>query len=162
MSQDRQSRIVRFGFAIGALLLVMGGPISGYFLTRIFLEAKASATWPAVNGIIARVQVGETSAGQFFPDVAYTYTVGTVVFTGTRIRTSDGEYAIRDGAVQAMQELTVGAPITVYYNPSNPRQSVIRNGAGWQEYVLLLVPVAMFAIGIWSVRRLWRTRRPIE
>jgi hypothetical protein len=158
MNRSGGSPIVRFGFGVAAFFFVIGGPISGYFLGRIFLEAKASSAWPMVVGTVTRAQVGETGIGRYFADVAYTYRVGDREFTGTRIRPSDGEYNIRDGAVHAIRELTVGKQHPVFYNPANPRQAVLQAGAGFQEYVLLLVPVGMFVVGVWSFRRLWRTR----
>jgi Protein of unknown function (DUF3592) len=153
------SRIVRFGLAIAAFFFVVGGPISGYFLTRIFMEAKASASWPTVNGVVTKARVGKTAVGRYFADVGYTYRVGDQEFTGSRIRPSDGEYNIRDGAVQAIHGLPVGKRIAVFYNPSDPRQAVIRSGAGFQEYALLLVPIVMLSFGLWSFRLLCQTRR---
>src|SRR5688572_26282110 len=99
-SNDGQSPIVRFGFAIAAFFCVVGGPISGYFLTKIFLEARASASWPSVSGTVTRAQVGNTGVGRYFADVGYTYRVGEDEFTGSKVRASDGEYNARDGAVQ--------------------------------------------------------------
>jgi hypothetical protein len=159
MNEHLASPIVRFGFSIAAFFFVIGGPISGYFLGKIFLEAKASATWPTVVGKITRAEVGETGVGRYFADVAYTYQVGDREFTGSRIRASHGEYNIRDGAVQAIRELSVGKNVPVSYNPANPRQSVLEAGAGFQEYALLFIPVGVFVFGLWSFRLLWRTRK---
>jgi hypothetical protein len=157
MDNSGQSPIVRFGFGLAAFIFVIGGPISGFFLGRIFLEAKASAAWPAVIGTITRAEVGTTAVGRYFADVAYTYYVGDAEFTGSKIRASDGECNIRDGAVQAIGDLTVGKQIPVFYNPSDPRKALLEPGAGCQEYVLLLVPAGMFVMGLWSFRLLWRT-----
>lgn len=159
MNEYGQSSIVRFGFGIAAFFLVISGPVSGYFLGRIILEAEASAAWPAADGTLTKAQVGETEVGRYFADVAYTYRVGDAEFTGSRIRASDGEYNIRDGAVQSIRDLTVGEPLAVFYNPADPRQAVLQPGAGFQEYALLLVPLGLLAVGIWSLRLLWRTRQ---
>ena len=132
--------------------------MSGFFLGRIFLEAKASAAWPAVVGTVTRAEVGETAVGHYFADVAYAYRVGDTEFTGSRIRASDGESNIRDGAVQAIGDLKVGKQLSVFYNPSNPRKALLEPGAGFQEYMLLLVPAGMFVVGLWAFRLLWRTR----
>jgi len=158
-SNDAPSPIVRLGFGIAAFFGVMGGPISGYFLTRIFFEAQASANWLSVTGTLTKAKIGETGFGRYVADVAYTYRVGDNDFVGSRIRASDGEYNIRDGAVQAIRGLAVGQTVQVYYSPSDPGQAVLRTGAGFQEYALLLVPVLMFGFGLWSFRLLWWTRR---
>src|SRR5688572_9044768 len=156
---DDQSPIVRVGFGIAAFFCVIGGPISGYFLGNIFLEARASATWPSVSGTITKAQVGTTGVGRYFADVSYTYRVGGDDLTGSKVRASHGEYNVRDGAVQAIRGLSVGQSVPVFYNPSDPGQAVLRPGAGFQEYALLFVPLVMFGFGIWSFRLLWRTRR---
>jgi hypothetical protein len=159
MNEPGHSPIVRFGFGLAALIFVIGGPISGYFLGRIFLEAKASSAWPSVLGTITKAQVGETEVRRYFADVAYSYRVDGREFMGSRIRASDGEYKIRDGAVQAIGDLKVGQQAPVYYSPANPRQSMLQAGPGFQEYALLLVPVGMLVVGLRYFRLLWRTRK---
>ena len=159
MYDQSQSPIIRFGFGIAALFFVIGGPISGFFLGRIFLEAEASASWPSVVGTITKAQIGETEVGRYFADVAYSYRVRDREFTGSRIRTSDGEYSVRDGAAQAIRGISVGKQIPVHYNPANPPQSVLQTGVGFQEYAILLAPVGMLILGVWLFRLLWRTRK---
>lgn len=152
------SPIVRFGAWLLAFILVLTGPVSGFALARIFLEARASAAWPSVPGTLTWAGVRTETFGGYFADVAYTYRVGDEEFTGTRLRTSDGKYSDREGATQAIRGLSPGQRVTVYYNPASPEKSVLYPGAGVQEYVLLLVPVAVEAAGVWALVRLWRTR----
>ena len=156
---NMHSPIVRFGIGLGAFICVVSAPISGYFLTRIFLEAQASSAWPSVMGTLTKAQVGEKSVGRYFADVAYSYRVGTSEFTGFRVRASHGEYDIRDGAVQEIRGLTPGQQIAVFYDPANPRSAVLQPGAGFQEYTLLFVPLIMCGMGVFGFWRLWRTRR---
>lgn len=156
-SGSLQSPITRLGFGLGACFAFLSSVISGYFLTQIFLEARQTTSWPSVNGSLTRVRVGQNT-GRYFADVAYQYQVAGRTYNGTRIRTSDGEYQVRDGAEQAIRGLTQGQQVPVYYNPDNASQSVLRIGAGFQEYALLAVPVALFAMGIFAFRRFWRTR----
>ena len=162
MQQPAASPIVRFGFALAATFCVFGSPVMGFFLTRIFLEAKASASWPIVAGVLQKVEIGETSVNRYYADIAYTFSVDGRDYTGTRIAASDGEYNIRDGAVQAIEGLRVGDAVSVYYNPSNPSQSVIRAGAGFVEYFLLCLPIAIFAFGVYAFRLLRRTKEKSE
>jgi hypothetical protein len=79
-------------------------------------------------------------------------------FTGHRIRASDGEYGSRDGAVRAIQGLAPGQRVAVYFDPDEPARSVLRPGAGSQEYIQLLVSVVMFSLGFALVLALWRSR----
>ena len=114
MQQPAASPIVRFGFALAATFCVFGSPVMGFFLTRIFLEAKASASWPTVAGILQKVAVRETSVNHYYADVSYTFSVAGRNYKGGHISASDGEYNIRDGAVQAIQGLRIGETVTVY------------------------------------------------
>jgi len=154
-----RSPIVRFGLCVFACVFLLSAPVSGYFLTQIFLEARTSASWPSVTGTLTRAKVGERGFRRYFANVAYTYRVGSQEFTGSKIRASDGECNIRDGAVQAIRGLTVGQTVTVFYNPSNPRQAMLQVGAGFQEYAMLFIPVLMFSIGVLFVVLFWLSWR---
>jgi hypothetical protein len=159
LRDDERSPLVRFGLGLVAFLLILGAPVSGYFFTKIFLEARATANWPSVKGMLTKARVAEIGFGRYHADVAYSYRVGPNDYTGSRVRLSDGEYDVRDGAAQAIDGLTAGRPVSVFYNPSNPQQSVLRSGVGFQEYALLFVPVPMFGIGATYFWLLWRPRR---
>ena len=159
MGPSGESPIVRVGLGLVAFIFILAAPVSGYFLTKIFLEASATAHWPSAMGVLTKAQVAETGVGHYRADVAYSYRVGANDLAGSRVRVSDGEYNIRDGAVQAIDGLTVGQPVSVFYNPSNPQQSVLRPGVGFQEWALLFVPVLMLGIGVGCLCLLWRSRR---
>ncbi len=158
MTDDTQSPIVRFGLGLIAFFLVLGAPISGFFLTRIVVQALASTDWPSVNGLVNKAEVGVNDVGRYYADVSYTYDVDGQSFTGTRVRMSDGEYENRDGAALTIQNLQVGMRLPVHYDPDDPAESVLRPGAGYQEYALLLVPVIMLSAGLYGFSLLWRTR----
>ena len=108
MSDEIQSPIVRFGLSLGVLLCFLSVPVSGYFLTQIVIQARASHDWPSVEGQLLRAQVGGNGAHGFHADVSYRYEVNGQIYNGQRVRTSDGEYKIRDGAKQAIRGLVAG------------------------------------------------------
>lgn len=103
--------------------------------------------------------MAETTVGRYVANVEYRYRISDVEFTRSRIRASDGEYGIRDGAVQAIGNLSVGKQLPVSYNPADPRKSVLQADTGFQEYALLVVPLVILGIGLYSARSLWRIRR---
>jgi hypothetical protein len=158
MADHLHSPIVRFGVGVWAVMFLFAAPVSGFFLTRIFLDARDSATWPTVPGRLTRAQVGETAVRRYYVDVAYTYRVGSREYVGTKVRASDGEYDRRAGAVRALRGLAAGQPVTVFYSPADPQRAVLRAGTGVQEYALLFVPVVMLGIGVSGFVLLWRTR----
>jgi hypothetical protein len=156
MTQTRRSPITRLGVALGATFLILGSFISGFVLLRIVMEARATEKWPTVDGRLSRARIAEVGVGRYRADVAYDYEVNGQNYTGSRVRTSDGEYDARDGAAQAIQGLQAGQPVTVYYKPADPATSVLRAGAGFQEYALIAVPGIMFAMGCFAFLRAWR------
>ena len=158
MSDEIQSPIVRFGLSLGVLLCFLSVPVSGYFLTQIVIQARGSHDWPSVEGQLLRAQVGGNGAHGFHADVSYRYEVNGQIYNGQRVRTSDGEYKIRDGAKQAIRGLIAGQRITVYYDPHDPSESVLEPGAGYQEYTLLGVPVILLVMGAGLLIRLRRTQ----
>ncbi len=159
-SSDNQFSIVRFGFVVTGFFCMAGSPISGYFLTRIFLDARASASWPSVTGTVTKAQVGSAGLARYVVDVSYTYRVGDNDFTGSRVRVSDGEYDRRDSVVQEIRGLSAGQTVLVFYKPSDPRQALLKVGAGFQEYALLFIPLLMFGFGLSSLCLLLWMRRP--
>ena len=80
--------------------------------------------------------------------MSYDYQVAGRSYTGNRISISDGEYNIRDGAVQAIRGLQEGQRLPVYYNPDDPSEAVLRPGATFASYALLAIPLGLFGLGI--------------
>lgn len=149
------SPIVRFGYWLGAIILLASAPISGYFLLQVFLTARATAAWPTVPGEITRAEVREVF-GRYSADVSYTYTVAGRPYVGHRVRASDGDSELREAAEQAIEGLKPGGRVEVHYDPADPGRSVLQAGVGFQEKALLLVPLLMLALGIRAVVRLRR------
>jgi hypothetical protein len=157
---SHQSPIVRFGRGLAVMILLLSGPISGYALVRIFLVARASAGWPTVPGQLTRAEVDATAAGRYRAGVSYTYNLNGAQYIGNRIRASDGEFGFREGAEQQIQGLEPGQSVEVHYDPADPSRSVLRAGAGFQEYVLLMVPPTLFSLGVFLMMHM-RQRRDV-
>ena len=151
MCSNLQSPIVRFGIFLGSAIFVLSSLVSGYFLTNIFLEAKAAEGWPHTEGKLERVEIVMASARWYHSDVAYRYNVQGRAYVGTRIRTSDGKYNERESVEREVWGLRVGEAVRVFYNPENPKKSVLRTGAGFQEYGLLCIPLIMLSVGLFGV-----------
>jgi Protein of unknown function (DUF3592) len=146
------SPIIRLRWIIVAIAFTVAAPVSGFFLTRIFLEARASAHWPAVPGVVTHAEVvpiGEIKR-KYRTEVSYQYAVAGVDRQGSRIRTSDGEWDSLDAARSALGTLATDARVMVYYDPADPSRSVLEAGVGFQETALLIVPIFMLAIGVFA------------
>ena len=154
------SPIVRFGVLLGGGIALLTGPVSGFFLTRIFLEAQASAQWPHVQGILEKAEVKDVGLPlhpRYQADVEYSYRVDGVAYHGHRIRASDGEVEYREAVEDELKGLIAGQPVSVYFDPERKSRCVLRIGARYQEWALLLVPVGIFVWGILIIRKVVRT-----
>jgi hypothetical protein len=124
----------------GAGLLAAGGVWlvldRQYF--RPAREAKRAAqAWPSVTGVVLSAQVEtqtswDSTSGadstSFHPSITYEYEVNGQRYRGDRLRASDGFYSmgmLPGSAQAAVDRYRPGAPVTVYYNPQNPHESVL-------------------------------------
>ncbi|MBM81402.1 MAG: hypothetical protein CMJ78_12545 [Planctomycetaceae bacterium] len=83
-------------------------------------------------------------------ELAYTYRVGVVAFTGNQYRYDD--MGSNDGYAEELAErLPVGTVVTVFYNPSDPNQAVLETGinGGNLFMALFLTPFNLIMLGSW-------------
>jgi len=145
------SPILKVGLVIFGGLFLLGGPVCGYFALSMVADAQETANWPHADGVITRSEVCELGIAispDFKPDITYEYELNGQSHVGNRVRTNDGEFDKRSGAEQVVRRYPVGKKVRVYYNPTNPNNSMLEAGAGFQEYALVFVAFIMFAIGV--------------
>lgn len=159
MSSQLHSPIVRFGMALGCTIIILASLPPDYFLTKIFIEAKASTHWPHTYGSIEKAKLVKDSVGRFRSEVLYRYEVEGAKHIGTRVRTSDGEYDEMRSVEDELVGLTPGGTIPVYYDPDEPNKSALRTGVSFQEYALLCIPFIMLGMGISGFYRLWKYKQ---
>jgi hypothetical protein len=152
--QSDLSPLVKVWMVMCGLTFLAGAPLSGYFLANLLREARASARWPHVAGKLTAAEIREIDLGlkqRFRTDVAYEYAVDGRLYTGTRIRLSDGDWDDREAAERHLEGLAPGQKVTVYYRPDDPAQSVLRPGARFQDNALLAIPFVLLAMGVGSL-----------
>jgi hypothetical protein len=96
--------------------------------------------WPSTSGQILTANVDEEerrdrdSDGRtrtrytYTPRISYAYTIQGVEYTGHRIRADDSG-GDRDKAFDTINDFPVGSIVNVYYDPSDPGSSVLKQGA---------------------------------
>ncbi len=55
--------------------------------------------------------------------------------------------------------LSPGQKVSVFYNPADPQQSMLKPGAGFSEYALLGVPVVSLILGLVTFYIVSRSRK---
>ena len=142
----------------GLLFVALGIAISVWgavLLTR----AKASVSWPSVEGkIIAasvKTQTATPSGGRtratsrtYKANVSYEYSVGGTRYSSDKV--SFGEYGDSDPehARGIVGRYPAGKTVQVYYNPEKPDVAVLEPGASWSSYVPLGVGILFALAGV--------------
>ena len=125
-------------------IVLVSGLMTGMGLMAIFIGmqeiigAYSSKGWPSVMGTVIRSKVlvsksSTSSSGQlsrtetsYTPDVAYRYVVD-----GTTIKNDNIRYGLATNkyiSENLVKQYPVGKEVKIFYNPGNPKQSVLQPG----------------------------------
>lgn len=134
--------------AMAAIMLLIGGVFSAIAYDN-YRDGEETKAWPSTSGEIRSAEVEEEERRErqdnggyrtrytYTPRVTYAYTIQGVEYTGHRIRADDSGGG-RDKAYDTINDFPVGSIVDVYYDPSDPSSSVLRQGAD---------PVAVWVFG---------------
>lgn len=148
--------------------------------------ANASRAWPATTGTVREASIEERARQRpasrqrsvdydYEIRLAYDYAVSGQAYRGTRLDAAGNTAPTWPAAVAALAGLAPGQAVTVYYDPADPRRSVLRpgtpHGEGWRTragwgagLVLLGLLGAAYPLGAWrtgrALPRLWRPPPP--
>lgn len=136
------------------LLFVIVGAILVFFGARQLLRADASQSWPSVTGVVTISELGKhlgndrDDSTTYSADISYDYIVndrdyvnGTVAFGS--VQTSDPSLARL-----VLKRYPVGQPVTVYYNPANPRDAVLEPGLHGATWFLPIFGALFLVVGV--------------
>lgn len=105
----------------GAVLIAIG--VSSYRRT------KATETWPSTQGIVYATNIrryNDEGTIRFAPEINYEYTVGGEFYKSTVIREEIFvSFPDEDEARRFLKNYMVGRSVLVFYDPTNPNQSVL-------------------------------------
>lgn len=140
------------GFFVFAFFL--GGAAAIFFGYRNRQKATESLNWPQVPGTITQAEIKkdyDTDAEGFtttsyVPEIQYQYQVGGKEFTNQRISFGGTRtYSSIKKAEEALSQYPVKSPVSVYYKPDNPEESVLVQGT---KGTMTLIIVGAVFIGI--------------
>lgn len=136
------------------LLFIVAGALMSFFGVRQFMQAKASAAWPTVTGVITVAELGKQMGNErdesttYSADISYDYLVndrsyvnGAVSFDG--VKSSDPATARR-----ILKRYPVGKQVAVYYNPNDPQDAVLEPGLHGGSWFLPLFGALFVAVGV--------------
>lgn len=143
---------------LGAMI---GGPVFlliGYFVAfhvgkPILDDARASAAWPSVDGVVERSEVtthrGHEKQTMYSPEVAYRYNVDGKDFQGSMVAFG-GDFSSNNSshAYAVTEQYPVGKEVSVYYEPDAPGHAVLEPGVTWKSYLAFGIGLAFLAAGV--------------
>jgi hypothetical protein len=123
------------------------------------LRARASASWPSVDGSVLSAAIdresrrsgsgsSSTTSPIWRPLVSYEYAVDGTRHEGQRI--SYGEYATGEiaEAEAVVKRYPLGAAVRVHYDPDDPRQAVLEPGTAGIPWFFLAIGSVFSVIGV--------------
>ena len=137
-------------FGWSALTLTFDG-----FVARSLAKQLHSRAYSSTFGTIAKsaVEIHHDSDGYSYGlDLEYSYVVGGVGYSGTRYRygfETSGEHDVE----AIVERLPVDSRTKVFYNPSDPEDSLLAPGIGWFDLFipLFLLPFNLVMVGMFSL-----------
>ncbi|WP_149359419.1 DUF3592 domain-containing protein [Lolliginicoccus suaedae] len=142
--------------AIGGLVMAVG--------VWMVSSGLASYRWPTAQGmvtshrIVSEYQQGARTQTVNHAEARYSYEVSGVPYTGNRYAIGRGPDATggfdqaAEAATKAVTAYPVGGRVTVYYNPDDPGDAVLRRGADWTTGVPLAIGALILGAGAWLAR----------
>jgi Protein of unknown function (DUF3592) len=126
--------------AVSVAMVVIIAAVVGYSLWRTWV-AQSSKRWPQTDGriLVARIkdtirrEDEDTSVGgvrrQYFQiELQYEYEVNGVQYLGARLSFGSNLYRSYDDAIDALEGIAAGHDATVFYDPNDPREAVLKTG----------------------------------
>jgi hypothetical protein len=137
------------GFMV--LFVLIGGGLS-YWGWNILQDARASTSWPTVQGGITSSEVTVSSdsegADSYSPEVTYRFQIDGQIFASSQIKFGENSYGSRRKAQEIVNQYPVGKQVMVYYEPERPTNAVLEPGVSAGSYLVLGLGLFFTAIGL--------------
>lgn len=130
-----------------AIVLSLGGTILAVYQANLLEEFWKRRSWNQVEGTVLSVRITGDRAS--LPEVVYRFVANhTVHVDSTDLETPafGGKTKKYDTAKKIISSYPPGSSVTVYYNPSDPLQSVLSSGVPWHVYARLALGSTVFLV----------------
>lgn len=146
-------------FTIAIILGALGfiAVLVNFFLYRMVVNAqnkeKEVMKWPSVAGTVVTSEIGihhTSESNTEYPNIAYTYEVMGKAYRCKQILPGGDISGIN--VQSTLDHYPLGAQITVYYDPHNPKDAVLERGSKkfsrmlWLMLVIANLFICMMAI----------------
>ena len=127
-------------------LFVVAGLLATLWGLRIIVQARRTAQWPTVQGIIEK-SIVTSNDNDLLPNIIFCYEVNGQAYQRSvefpRDVTPSQEFA--SSYVDRYPE---GSHVLVYYNPENPENATLEPGLGQGDWLVFAIGLGMLVFGI--------------
>jgi hypothetical protein len=119
-------------FIIGSVFLLIGGGVAFYFGKPILDKARASESWPTVQGQVIKSELEshhDKKKTTYSALVIYKFEADGEDYEGDEVWFGQYSSSDRSAMQKLVKEYPVGKDVTVYYSPDDPTQAVLQPGA---------------------------------
>ncbi|MDB2685774.1 DUF3592 domain-containing protein [Mariniblastus sp.] len=138
----------------GIVAVVLGVGIFLVWAVPAMLSANASEDWQTAEGVVCEASVVSVrSSGthgfvtKYRPEVVYEYQVDEKTYTSSQISIGAPTVYKRTADARAALDFKEGDLPTVYFNPSNPAESLLKTGASTATYFPCFFAFGIIAVG---------------
>lgn len=147
------SALIALAALIAGGLVLIAGVVVVYTALAMIGLARASRRWPSSSGRIVRSEIRDDRAF-----IRYGYAVEGEEYEGSDVASGDRPYRTARSAARRLQRYPVGAPVTVYYDPRQPRIAILEPGLSLDVLylpavasLLVLIALALLSWSIWQL-----------
>lgn len=148
---------------ISAVFFLVGAGLTWWGWT-IVRNARASASWPTVQGMITETDLEfstDEDGDTWTPRVAYTYLVNGISYENFTIKFGETSYGSESTAREVLVRYPVGQAVTVYYDPADPDRAVLEPGVSGGSYIVISIGLIFLVVSflppvVYGVRFLMR------
>lgn len=137
---------IRINILTITFLIFLAGIILAVISANHLKEFKKYKTWPKTKGTITIAKVVGNRA--FRPDIEYQYEVDGVQYSGTSFLNVPG-FGGRTNRLDAAEKIVKqyeSKDITIFYNPQNPGESLLKINPPYSVYLQLAFGATLFAV----------------
>lgn len=139
----------RIGSLLGLVFLAIGLVVPYFTFVRPLQRQHAARQWTPVEAVVTKSMVkshrGDDST-TYSVYIAYRYTLDGRTYEGDRYTFLSGSSSGYEGKAAVVRQHPSGSKLTVYANPADPLDSVVRRDMG-PALFLGLIPVVFAVVG---------------
>jgi hypothetical protein len=137
---------------LSAIFVVLG-LVFGYLAIHNWRRARASLAWPTVQGQVLSAFLQEHTDSDegvsYDPKVTYTYTVSGTEYQNDQIAFGGVSSSSKSKAQAYLERYIVEDPVTVHYDPDNPKLAVLEPRASGKNLLYLVVSAIFLGGSVW-------------